>query len=55
MDVYEVSIVFDQVIRQAEATFSRAGAFLIGTRFLRGYRLEVNFHTGTVLLERVAP
>lgn len=37
----------------AEATFVATDEILIGTRLLRNHRLEINFATGEVLLERV--
>jgi hypothetical protein len=49
-----VDFPFDDEVVTVEATFAPVGEILIGTRLLRNYRLEIDFATGTVLLERVA-
>jgi hypothetical protein len=54
-DEYIIEVLFDGQIRSPKATFSRSTDILIGTGFLKDYRLEINFAAGTVLLERVAP
>lgn len=58
-DIYAVDFPFDGEIVQAEATFVDGSDVLIGTRLLRGYRLEINFapagspSEGTVQLQRI--
>jgi predicted aspartyl protease len=52
-DYYGVQFPFDGRIAVAEVSFNPGGPILIGTRFLQQYRLEIDFATGTVLLERV--
>ena len=52
--VYLVEFPFDGKIIEAEATFVADNQILIGTRLLRDYRLQVNFVTRTVELERVS-
>ena len=52
--VYLVEFPFDGEVIEAEATFVADSQILIGTRLLRDYRLQVNFVTRTVELERVA-
>jgi predicted aspartyl protease len=51
-DTYRVDFPFDGQTVVAQATFVPGGEILIGTHFLRGYRLEINFVERTVLLER---
>jgi predicted aspartyl protease len=53
-DIYEVDFPFDGQMVIAEATFVPGSEILIGTHFIRRYRLEVNFVTQTVFLEQVA-
>jgi len=53
-DTYLVDFPFDGQIVTVEATFVQDDRILLGTHFLRGYRLEINFVARTVLLERVA-
>jgi hypothetical protein len=48
-----VDFPFDGQTVTAQATFVPGGEILIGTHFLRQYRLEINFVHRTVLLERV--
>ncbi len=45
---------FDGQTLEAEATFAPGAEILVGTHLLRQYRLEINFVSQTVLLERVA-
>ena len=53
-DVYLVEFPFDGEVVRARATFVADNQILIGTRLLRDYRLQVNFVTRTVELERVS-
>jgi predicted aspartyl protease len=53
-DVYRVQFPFDSRRVSAQVTFVPDSEVLIGTHFLRDYRLEVNFQTRIVLLERLA-
>ena len=53
-DVYLVDFPFDGKVIQARATFVADSQILLGTRLLRDHRLQVNFVTRTVELERVA-
>jgi clan AA aspartic protease len=53
-EAYDVLVSFDGKVRQAEATFVDTKEILIGTRFLRKYRLEVDFVAETLLLERAS-
>jgi hypothetical protein len=52
-DTYVVDFPFDGETRLAEATFAGHDEILIGTHFLREYRLEVDCPARTVRLERV--
>lgn len=52
-NVYLVDFPFEGQTVQVEATFVSGGQILIGTHLLREYRLEVNFVSKTVELERV--
>ena len=52
-DTYLVDFPFDGQIVTVEATFVQSDQILLGTHFLRGYRLEIHFVARTVLLERV--
>ena len=52
--VYLVKFPFDGEVIEAEATFVAVNQILLGTRLLRDYRLEVNFVTRAVELERVS-
>ena len=54
-DVYLVDFPFDGEVIEAEVTFVADSQILIGTYLLRDYRLQVNFVTRTVELERVSP
>ena len=53
-DVHLVEFPFDGEVIRARATFSPDSQILLGTNLLRDYRLQVNFVTRTVELERVA-
>ena len=53
-DNYSVAFPFDGRIIAAEATFVPSDEILIGTHLIREYRLEINFPTKTVVLERIA-
>ena len=52
---YSVGVEIDGKQIEAEAYFSPNEEVLLGLESLRGHRLEINFVTGSVLLERVAP
>lgn len=52
-DVYLVDFPFDGKVIFAEATFVAGHQILIGTHLLREYRLQVDFVSKTVELERV--
>ena len=52
-DVYLTEFPFDGQTIQAEVTFAAGSHILVGTRLLRGYRLEINFVRKTVQLRRV--
>ena len=52
--VYLVDFPFDGEVVRARATFVADSQILIGTHLLRDYRLQVNFVTRTVELERVS-
>ena len=52
--VYLVEFPFDGKVIEAEATFVADSQILLGTRLLRDYRLQINFVTRTVELERVS-
>jgi len=54
-DVYLVDFPFDNQMIQAEVTFVSGFQILIGTHLLREYRLQINFVSKTVELERVKP
>jgi predicted aspartyl protease len=53
-ELYDIVFPFDGTTVEARAAFASTDGILIGTGLLRDYRLEINFVTGTVLLERVA-
>ena len=52
-DAYLVAFPFDDHTVQAEVTFVSGLQILIGTHLLREYRLQINFVSGAVELERV--
>ena len=52
-DIYLVDFPFDGQVVTAEASFVSGAEILVGTQFLREYRLEINFRARTVLLERL--
>jgi len=52
-DVFLVDFPFDGQMIAAEATFAPGGEILIGTHFLRQYRLTIDFVARTVILGRV--
>lgn len=52
-DVYLVDFPFDGKVVLAEATFVADHQILIGTHLLREYRLQINFVSQTVGIERV--
>jgi predicted aspartyl protease len=52
-DTYLVEFPFEGQTCLAEATFVPGSEILIGTHFLGHYRLEINFHAGSLVLERV--
>jgi predicted aspartyl protease len=49
-DNYHVTFPFDDQTRVGQATFVSGSEILIGTHFLRQYRIEIDFHERTVLL-----
>jgi len=53
-DVYLVDFPFDGRVTQAETTFVAGHQILIGTHLLQEYRLQINFVSKTVELERVS-
>ena len=53
-DIFIVDFPFDGHIIAADATFVDGADILIGTALLRDYRLDINFVTQSVTLERVA-
>ena len=53
-DVHLVEFPFDGELILARATFVADSQILLGTHLLRDYRLQVNFVTRTVELERVS-
>ncbi len=52
-DCYLVDFPFDGRVMQATVTFVTGGEVLIGTRFLRDYRLEIDFVAQELILERL--
>jgi predicted aspartyl protease len=52
--LYSLDFPFDGGTVVAEAAFAPTDGILIGTGLFRDYRLEINFVTRTVLLEKVA-
>jgi len=52
-ELYEVQFPFDGVLMKAEATFVAGNDILLGTAMLRHHRLEINFPSRSVLIERV--
>jgi len=52
-ELFVVEFPFDGEIIEAQTSFAPTDEIVIGTRLLRSYRLEVNFVTRTVLLERI--
>ena len=52
-DIYLVDFPFDGKVVQAETTFVAEHQILIGTHLLREYRLQINFVSQTVGLERI--
>jgi hypothetical protein len=50
---YQVEFPFDGETHYVLATFVPGDEILIGTRLLRRHRLEIDFTTRSVLLERV--
>lgn len=52
-DVYLVDFPFDDQIVQAEVTFVYSSQILLGTHLLQKYRLQIDFASKTVQLERV--
>jgi predicted aspartyl protease len=53
-DIFAIQFPFDGEVMAAEATFAATDGILIGTGLLRRHRLDVNFVSRTVLLEKVA-
>ena len=54
-DVYLIDFPFDGKVIRARATFVADNQILLGTHLLRDYRLQINFVTRTVEIERVFP
>jgi clan AA aspartic protease len=52
-DVYQVTFPFDGRSVDAQVTFAPGHEILIGTNLIGGYRLEVNFVSRRVILERI--
>jgi hypothetical protein len=52
-EFYRLDFPFDGRTTRAEVTFAHGSEILIGTHFLREYRLEINFKTRIVLLTRL--
>ena len=50
--LYRVNFLFDGEMIPAEATFVADSDILIGTRLLRKYRLQIDFVSRTVVLEK---
>jgi predicted aspartyl protease len=53
-DVFTVSFPFDGELRYLKASFAPVEELLIGTAMLANYRLEINFATRTLILEKVS-
>jgi clan AA aspartic protease len=51
--LFEVQITFDGMPITAEVTFAPDSQILLGTALLQAHRLDINFKTATVLIERV--
>ena len=51
-DSYLFYFPFEGESLRAEATFVRGAEILIGTRLLRRHRLEIDFVSGSVILDR---
>ena len=54
-DVYLANVEFDEGQVPAIVSFQRAENILIGTHFIRAYRLTIDFVQKTALLERAHP
>lgn len=54
-ELFLVDFPFDGEVIPASAVFAPVDEILIGTTMLLSYRLEINFVTRTVRLEKVAP
>ncbi len=52
---YSVPVEIDGETIDAEAYFSPNEEILVGLEVLQGHRLEINFVTGSVILEQVTP
>jgi len=50
-DAYLVDFQFDGQTVCVQATFADSSEILLGTRLLHGHRLEIDFRTGTVLID----
>lgn len=53
MPSYWVKLTIDGIEYQAETIFADTDQLLIGVEMLTGFRLEIHFVTGLVLLERM--
>ena len=51
--LFEVQITFDGIPVTAEVTFVPGSQILLGTALLHDHRLDINFKTGTVVIDRV--
>jgi len=54
-EVYEVDILIDGLIITVDAIFGETEEALLGTRFLKDYRLTVDYPAGTVEMVRGTP
>ena len=52
-DVFLIELDFDGQLSKSEVTFAQVDEVVIGTHLMRHHRLEINFVTKIVLLERV--
>jgi predicted aspartyl protease len=52
-DMFVVDFPFDGEILSAQVAYAEVSEILIGTGLLKDYRLEIDFHAGTLELTRV--
>lgn len=55
VNIFDVMVQFDGEDQVLRTQFSESDEIMLGIEALKNYRLEINFVTGTVLLERVTP